>query len=296
MSGAGTDWSRGWPAPAKLNLFLHILGRRPDGYHELETAFQLLDRGDELAFRVRADGAIRRLGGLAHVPEAEDLVVRAARLLQQAAGTRLGADIHLDKRLPDGGGLGGGSSNAATVLRALNRLWGAGLSEDALAELGLKLGADVPVFVRGHTAWAQGVGEQLTPIETPPHWFLVVHPGCAVSTAAVFSAEGLTRDSAPSTISALRAGRVRNDCEAWVRARYRAVDVALVWLSRFAPARLTGTGACVFAAFAEEAQAQQALDEMPAAWQGIVAQGVAHSPLLQRLQAEQDSAGRSTPV
>lgn len=290
------SWSRNWPAPAKLNLFLHILGRRPDGYHRLETAFQLLDRGDELAFRVRPDGRICRRGGLAHLPAEQDLTVRAARLLQEATGCRLGADIQLDKRLPDGGGLGGGSSNAATVLHALNRLWGTGLGTAALADLGLRLGADVPVFVHGRTAWAEGVGEQLTPIETPPHWFLVVHPGCHVSTAEVFAARGLTRDSAPSTISALRAGRVRNDCEPWVRARYPAVDEALAWLSRFAPARMTGTGGCVFAPFECETQARAALDRLPAAWQGMVAQGVACSPLLGRLHDEPVGVGRSGPA
>ncbi|WP_421621895.1 4-(cytidine 5'-diphospho)-2-C-methyl-D-erythritol kinase [Alkalilimnicola ehrlichii] len=290
------SWSRHWPAPAKINLFLHILGRRPDGYHRLQTAFQILDRGDELAFRVRPDGELRRRGGLDHVPPDQDLTVRAARLLQQTTGCRLGADIVLDKRLPDGGGLGGGSSNAATVLQALNRLWGTGLSTLELAGLGLRLGADVPVFVHGRTAWAEGVGERLTPIETPSRWFLVVHPGCRVSTAEVFAAEGLTRDSAPSTISALRAGRVRNDCEPWVRAHYRAVDEALGWLSRFAPARMTGTGACVFASFEREAQARAALDRLPAAWQGFVAQGVACSSLLGRLRGEQDSADRDGPT
>lgn len=283
--------SAGWPAPAKLNLFLHVLGRRTDGYHELETVFQLLDWGDTLAYTVRADGQIRRVAGPPDLPADSDLCVRAARRLQAVSGTPLGADIELDKRLPAGGGLGGGSSDAATTLVALNRLWGLDWSTDRLAGLGRELGADVPVFVHGRSAYATGVGEQLTPVAVPARWYAVVRPPVAVGTAEVFQAPELTRDSAALTIRGflerLARGEPagRNDCEPVVRTRFPEVAEALDWLGAKAPARLTGTGSCLFAACASRAAAEQALAGLPAGWQGFVAAGVDRSPLLDRLAA-----------
>ena len=268
-----------WPAPAKLNLFLHITGRRPDGYHTLQSVFQFLDIVDQICLRVTADGVIRRLTALPGVAPEQDLTVRAARLLQSAAGVTAGVDIQVDKRLPLGGGLGGGSSDAATVLVALNRLWGLGWSEDQLATLGLQLGADVPVFVRGHAAWAEGVGEILTPIELPEPWYLVLIPPVTVSTAEIFSAPELTRDTSPIRIPAFFAGAGANDCAPVVRARYPVIGQYLDWLSQFGHARLTGTGACVFAAFPDQAAAQQVLAQRPADWRGFVAQGRNRSPL-----------------
>lgn len=275
-----------WPAPAKLNLFLHITGRRSDGYHDLQTVFQFLDIGDELYFSVLADGAVRRQRPLPGVPEDVDLTVRAARLLKEASATPLGVAIDLRKRLPAGGGLGGGSSDAATTLVALNRLWGLGMSEDQLAELGLALGADVPVFVRGTAAWAEGVGEQLAPVSLAEPWFVVVVPPVTVSTAAVFSDPELTRDSAPITISDFFAGGGRNDCEAVVRRRYPEVARAMDWLNQWTPARLTGTGGCVFAAFAGRTDAEAVLNALPADWTAFMAQGRNRSPLMDRLTAE----------
>lgn len=286
-----------WPAPAKINLFLRVLGRRPDGYHQVQTAFQFLTYGDEIRLSVRADGLIQRCLDLAGVAEASDLTVRAARQLQSFAGTQLGVDIGVEKRIPLGGGLGGGSSDAATVLVALNQLWRLQLPVDTLAELGLALGADVPVFVRGRAAWGEGVGEHLTPIEFEELWYLVVHPGCHVSTAGVFAAPTLTRNSTPAKIRGfLRhpkgslvqvsardlVRRIGNDCEALVRARYPEVDAVLRWLGRFGPARMTGTGAAVFLPLTGENEGQQLLTQLPAHWWGIVTQGKNRSPLLGR--------------
>lgn len=281
-------WSEAWPAPAKLNLFLHITGRRADGYHLLQTVFQFLDYGDALSFAPRSDGRLRRVDALDGVPEAQDLTLRAARLLQRVGDTRQGVDIRLDKRLPMGGGLGGGSSDAATTLVALNRLWGLGLSLDQLAELGLSLGADVPVFVRGQAAWAEGVGELLTPIDLPEPWFVVIIPPCQVSTAAIFAAPELTRAAQSIKIPAFRAGQGINVCEPVVRARYPEVDKALNWLAQYSQARMSGTGACVFAPFATEPEAQRVLQQLPEGWRGFAARGLNRSPLLERLaQASQ---------
>lgn len=282
----GNDWGLPWPAPAKLNLFLHITGRRPDGYHELQTVFQFLNFSDALYFRPLEQGAIRRQQPLAGVSEEADLCLRAARRLQAEAGTGQGVEILLEKRLPLGGGLGGGSSDAATVLVALNRIWGAGLSTDELAALGLELGADVSVFTRGFAAWAEGVGERLTPVAPPEVWYLVLVPPVTVSTAAVFSDPELTRDTPPITISDFLSGAGRNDCEPVVRRRYPAVDEALQHLGALAPARLTGTGACVFAAFADRDAAAAASAHLPSDWERLLTRGLNRSPLLARLDAE----------
>ncbi len=271
--------SRSWPAPAKLNLLLRIIGRRADGYHRLQTVFQFVDIADRLRFNLRADGAIARISPLEGVPEDQDLVVRAARLLQQATGTTLGAEIELDKRLPMGGGLGGGSSDAATTLVALNRLWETGLSEGRLAELGLSLGADVPVFIRGRAAWAEGVGESLTPIDLPEPWYLILVPPCHVSTAEVFSDPGLERNAPPITLDEFLSGCIDNSCLPVVRDRYPEVAAAFDWLNRHARARLTGTGGCLFAAFDDEAGARRLLERLPAPCRGFVARGRNRSPL-----------------
>lgn len=276
--------SRDWPAPAKLNLFLHITGQRADGYHELQTVFQLLDRGDSIDFTLRDDGQIHRTSTLAGVAEANDLVVRAAQALQQATGCPLGADIYVHKHLPAGGGLGGGSSNAATVLVALNQLWGTGLDTAALCRIGLALGADVPVFVQGHTAWAEGVGEKLEPLELPERWFVVLCPPVHVSTAEVFRDPQLTRDCPPMTIRNLLSGQGKNVCEAVVRRHYPKVAETLDWLGRHGEARMTGTGACVFAAFDDEEQAQHVLAARPQGMQGFIARGCNQSPLLAKLK------------
>jgi 4-diphosphocytidyl-2-C-methyl-D-erythritol kinase len=279
--------SPAWPAPAKLNLFLHVTGRRPDGYHELQTVFQLLDYGDEIFVEPRADGLVLRPEGAAGVPAESDLVVRAARRLQAAAGCRQGADIRVRKRIPLGGGLGGGSSDAATTLVALNHAWGLGWPQERLAALGLELGADVPVFVHGRTAWAEGVGEQLRPLALPPAWYLVVCPDCAVSTARVFSDPELTRDTPKTTIKGFVSAGGRNDCEPVVRRLYPEVGAALDWLAPRARdgARLTGTGGCVFARFDAAAEAEAVLAAMPARWTGFVARGVGESALLARCRA-----------
>lgn len=275
-----------WPAPAKLNLMLHVVGRRPDGYHELQTVFQFLDRCDLLEFSPRSDGRILRRTMLPGVAPEADLVVRAARLLQEATGCYQGVEITLHKRLPLGGGLGGGSSDAATTLVALNRLWGTALCEDELAGLGVRLGADVAVFVRGHTAWAEGVGERLVAVALVEPWYLVLVPNCQVSTAAVFKDPELTRNSPPIKISDFLAGGGRNDCEPVVRSRFPAVAEALDWLQRFRPARMTGTGSCVFAAFDTEDAASRLLSQVPAGLAAFVARGLNRSPLLERLAAE----------
>jgi 4-diphosphocytidyl-2-C-methyl-D-erythritol kinase len=288
--------SEAWPAPAKLNLFLHVTGRRPDGYHSLQTVFQLLDYCDEIFIEPSNDGAIRRPEGAVGVGADEDLAVRAARLLQAESGCARGAEIRVRKRIPAGGGLGGGSSDAATVLVALNRLWGLDWPVESLAALGLRLGADVPVFVHGRSAWAESVGERLIPVDLPTAWYLVVCPDCRVSTAEIFSDPELTRDSPETTISGFLSAGGRNDCEPVVRRRYSAVAAALDWLtarSGGGPARLTGTGGCVFAAFGSAAEAQAARVGLPSRWTGFVARGLGESPVLARASAE--TGGVATP-
>ncbi len=274
-----------WPAPAKLNLFLSVVGRRTDGYHELQTVFQLIDLVDDIGIELRADGEIRRRTGPEGIPAEADLAIRAARLLKARTGARAGADISVHKRIPAGGGLGGGSSDAATVLVALNRLWGTGLEAAELAAIGVELGADVPVFVHGRSAWAEGVGERLTPVALPPRWFAVVRPEVTVATAEVFQAPELTRNSPKTTILGFLQAGGRNDCEPVVRARWPEVGRALDWLGRAGRAQLTGTGSCVFAAFGTRAAAAAALDGLPTQWQGFVTQGLDRSPLMERLEA-----------
>ena len=277
-----------WPAPAKLNLFLHVTGRRPDGYHELQTVFQLIDLCDTVEIRVGDDGRIERPSGPVGVDPDSDLTVRAAKALQAATGCLMGASIRITKRIPMGGGLGGGSSDAATVLLALNHLWHCGLSVDELARLGLPLGADVPVFVRGSSAWAEGVGERLEPVELPERWYVVIHPGVAVPTKDVFQSPELTRNTPVITIRAFfgpggLAGS-RNDCEPVVRALYPEVADALSWLEKFAPARLTGTGSCIFAAFGSAIEAERVAARAPDRWRAFVARGLNVSPVHGRLR------------
>ena len=278
-------WTR-WPAPAKLNLFLRILGRRPDGMHRLQTVFQLLDWGDEVALRPRDDGRIVRDGGdTADLPEDADLAVRAARCLQQATGSQLGADIRVHKAIPAGGGLGGGSSDAATVLVALNALWGAGLDPDALARLGLALGADVPVFVHGHNAWAEGIGEELRPINLPPAWYLLLEPGVGASTRELFQAPDLTRDAPAATIEEFVSGRaLGNAFEPVLRRLKPAVDTAFVALSRFGTPSLTGSGSTCFLRFDLLADAENARRELSPGFRSRVVAGAARSPLLDALE------------
>lgn len=272
------------PAPAKLNLMLHILGRRPDGYHELQTLFQFLDHGDELGFSLREDGEIHLRTEMPGVPHDSNLIVRAARSLQQASGTRLGADIWLDKRLPMGGGIGGGSSDAATTLLGLDHLWQTHLGEERLAELGLALGADVPVFVRGRAAFAEGVGERLQPVTLEEPWFLVAVPQVFVSTAEVFTDPELTRNSAPINLRSLLEGGSRNDCQPVVEKRYPEVRNALMWLNKFTSARLTGTGACVFGSFPNRDDADKVARQLPATLPSFVAKGSNISMLHRRLE------------
>ncbi|MEQ9869648.1 4-(cytidine 5'-diphospho)-2-C-methyl-D-erythritol kinase [Pectobacterium odoriferum] len=281
-----------WPAPAKLNLFLYITGQREDGYHLLQTLFQFLDYGDTLTIRARDDDQINLLTSVDGVENEQNLIVRAARLLQQHCErhtihpARFGADISIDKCLPMGGGLGGGSSNAATVLVALNHLWQSGLSVDTLAELGLQLGADVPVFVRGHAAFAEGIGEQLTPANPPEKWYLVAHPGVSIPTPLIFSDPELTRNSPIRDLETLLNQTFVNDCEAIARKRFREVEQLLSWLLEYAPARLTGTGACVFAEFDTEFAARQVLGQAPEWLNGFVARGVNISPLQRTLSGQ----------
>jgi 4-diphosphocytidyl-2-C-methyl-D-erythritol kinase len=275
-----------WPAPAKLNLFLHVLGRYADGYHELQTLFQLIDLCDRIGLASRDDGQIERVTDLPGIAGEHDLTVRAARALQRHTGVGFGADLYVIKHVPAGGGLGGGSSDAATVLLGLNELWGTGLTLEQLAQIGLTLGADVPVFVHGTSAWGEGRGERLRATALPKRWFLIIHPRVAVSTAEIFQAPELTRNSSLITIRAFVEGQGRNVCEPVVRARYPPVAAALDWLDAQLPAgdarqraRLTGTGACIFAAFEHEQHARQIAQRVPDGWSSFVARGLDRSPL-----------------
>ena len=281
--------SQPWPAPAKINHFLHVTGRRDDGYHLLQTVFQFLDLADELHIAVTGDGRIRCRRNYRQVAEQDDLVVKAAKLLQELSGASQGADIHVDKKIPIGGGLGGGSSDAATTLAALNCLWETGLTTEQLAEAGLSLGADVPVFVRGFAAWGEGVGEILEPVELPEHWFLIVYPNTPVVTADIFRASDLPRATPGVTLSDFFQGRCRNDCEPVVRRMCPEVAAALDWLNARADGRLSGTGASVFAAFPERDQAEGVLHELPSKWQGFVTRGCNRSPLVERLVLEKEA-------
>ena len=272
------------PAPAKLNLFLHITGRQDDGYHELQTLFQFLDRCDQLRITPRNDGRIR-VQGPEWLPSEDNLITRAARQLQSRTGTGLGAEIELDKHLPAGGGLGGGSSDAATALVGLNQLWGTGLSRGQLARLGLELGADVPVFIHGVAAWGEGVGERLTPALPPEHWYLVLVPEVDVSTGSVFGHPDLTRNTPKRRIRTAFEGSdgFRNDCEPIVRQLYPAVEQALEWLGQYGEARLTGTGGCVFCPFETQSAAIDAHAEKPSGINGFIAQSRNRSPLYTQL-------------
>lgn len=272
-----------FPSPAKLNLFLYITARRADGYHELQTLFQFLDFGDEIAIDVNPSGQIRLLNDLPDVAPEQNLIYRAAKLLQNYTGCRLGADIAVTKRLPMGGGVGGGSSNAATVLVALNQLWQTDLSLDTLAEWGLRLGADVPIFVHGKAAFAEGVGEKLTPCAPPEKWYVVLKPAVSIATALIFNHPDLPRNTPKRDLAQLMNSPWANDCEKIVRDRYSEVDDLLAWLVQYAPSRLTGTGACVFAEFDTEEQARCVFAQKPQYIQGFVAQGQNISPLHQQL-------------
>ena len=266
-------------APAKLNLFLHITGQREDGYHLLQTVFQFLDYADTISLTLRDDSHIVRVSDLAGVPAEDDLVVKAAKLLQSHCGSPLGVDISVDKILPMGGGLGGGSSNAASVLVALNHLWECGLDQHGLMELGVQLGADVPVFIFAQSAWAEGVGEHLKPVDLPEKWFLVLKPQINVSTAKVFSNSQLRRDCSTITIRDFLTGQTENVCEKPVREMCPKVDEALSDLAKYGKSKLTGTGACVFAAFDNQEQAEKALSELSEKWDGFVAKGMNQTPL-----------------
>ena len=282
-----------YPAPAKLNLFLHITGRRADGYHLLQSVFQLIDFADQLQFALRDDGQIHRITDVPGVAPEDDLIIRAARLLEAAASARgisvPGVDIEIDKQLPMGGGLGGGSSDAATTLIALNQLWQTGLSKADLMQLGLRLGADVPFFLFGGNAFVEGIGEQLTPLITPQTWFVIVHPGVAVPTPLIFGAADLTRDTKAVKMSDFSAGPLgfgRNDLQAVAARAFPAVADALKWLSDFGAARMTGSGACVFVAVASESQAEKICRSVPAGsgWRAWKARSMAAHPLAGRLE------------
>tara|TARA_R110002167_G_scaffold77612_2_gene215332 strand:+ start:8706 stop:9545 length:840 start_codon:yes stop_codon:yes gene_type:complete len=263
--------------PAKLNLFLHITGRRADGYHSLQTLFQIIDLCDSLSLSPVDDSSITLECSDAALTGPDNLVLRAALALREATGSTLGASMRLDKRIPMGAGLGGGSSDAASALLGLNQMWGCKLDIDTLAQIGLKLGADVPLFVRGSSAWAEGIGEILTPVDLPSKTYLVICPDCHVSTQDIFSHQQLTRNTTAIKMAAFLAGHTRNDCENVVRSLYPPVDEALLWLNQFAQARMTGTGASIFAAFDSAQQAQQVLDQLPEGMNGFVARGLSSS-------------------
>ncbi len=272
-------WGIRWSAPAKLNLMLSITGRRDDGYHLLQTVFQLIDITDGLIFTESKDSSVHLKNPIAGVKAEDDLTVRAANILKTESGYKGGVCIEMEKNLPMGGGLGGGSSDAATVMVVLNKLWNLGLSKKRLIELGVQLGADVPVFVNGTSVWAEGVGEELTAITLPEAWYVVIKPECHVETGKIFSAKGLTRDSEPMIMADFNAGQIRNNCTEVVRGLYSEVDKALKELSAYGEARLTGTGACVFAQFDTEEEAKKVFDLLPSGREKYLTQGLASSPL-----------------
>ncbi len=269
---------------AKINRFLHITGQRKNGYHELQTVFQFLDFGDYLEFRTNNTGEINLLTPIPGVDNDSNLIVKAAKSLQQQANCSLGVDIKLDKQLPMGGGLGGGSSNAATTLLALNKIWQLQLTTDTLAELGVELGADVPVFVRGFTAFAEGIGEHLTPVDIDSPWFLVTIPECSISTAAIFGAKDLPRNTAKISIEDVNIAACHNDCENLVIKLYPEVAKMMAWLLEYAPSRLTGTGACIFSSFDDKQSALTVQSKLPNGVKSFVAKGLAQSPILAELK------------
>ena len=279
-------WERRYPAPAKLNLFLHVVGRRPDGYHLLQTAYRLIDLCDWLRFTPRRDGQIRLARAIPGIDERDELAVRAARLLRAEGGAAQGADIEIEKHIPIGAGLGGGSSDCATALAALNRLWGLSLPKEKLADLALALGADVPFFLFGENAFGEGVGERLTPLELPSAWYVVLVPPVSVLTREIFASSELTRNSKTITISSFSAGFGRNDLEPIVCGRYAEVAAHLEWLRQFGDARMTGSGACVFVEFATEREARSVLSRMPADMRGFVVRGLDRQPLAAFLENE----------
>jgi 4-diphosphocytidyl-2-C-methyl-D-erythritol kinase len=278
-----SGWAEKWPAPAKLNLMLRITGRRDDGYHLLQTVFQIIDLCDWLTFHLLDEDRVCLVKPIHGVAEADDLTVRAGMLLKAETGYKGGVRIEVEKNLPMGGGLGGGSSDAATTLMVLNKLWGLGLSQQRLMQLGLSLGADVPVFIFGYSAWAEGVGEFLKKINIPEPWYVVVKPDCHVQTKEIFCAEELTRDSKPITMGCFTAGQQENDCLAVVRKLYLPVDKALRVLSGYGESRLTGTGACVFAQFEDKSSAEKAFSALKQDWEVYLAKGKSQSPLLEQL-------------
>lgn len=268
------------PAPAKLNLFLHVVGQRADGYHLLQSAFRLIELADSLSFGIRHDGLLRRINVVAGVPEQDDLVIRAAALLQAETGCRLGADIKVDKRIPMGAGLGGGSSDAATTLIALNRMWQTGLDRSALASLGLRLGADVPFFIFGQDAFAQGIGEDLQPLTLEPARYVLISPGVSIPTREIFAAKELTRDSEAIKITDFATSTCRNDLQSVACSRYPEVQDAVDWLRQHAPARMTGSGSCIFAEIASESDASRIVEQCPSKWQAWKTRSIATHPLL----------------
>lgn len=278
----GTVWRL--PAPAKLNLFLHVTGVREDGYHNLQTIFQILDYSDEVSLSLRSDGLIRRCSGLTDISEDDDLIVRAARSLQKYTGTSLGANVGVEKRLPVGGGIGGGSSDAATTLLGLNKLWDCQLNQDELIALGAKLGADVPVFINGTSAWAEGIGDQLSELVLPERWYLVIHPGVFISTEKLFSSELLTRDKGILRMRVFPDAGSENVFEPIVRNQYPEVAKSLDWLDNYSPSRLTGTGSCLFASFETEVKAIAVLKKVPKRWNAFIAKAVNKSPVTEALK------------
>ena len=272
------------PAPAKLNLFLHITGKREDGYHNLQTIFQILDYSDEVTLSLRQDGLINRTSGLSDVPPEQDLIVKAAQALKDHTGTSYGANVGVEKRLPVGGGIGGGSSDAATTLLGLNAMWQCDLNKTDLLAIAATLGADVPVFVNGYSAWAEGIGEQLTVLNLPELWYLVIHPGVFISTAKLFSSEVLTRDKAILRIRDFPDADNENVFESVVRKTHSEVDKSLNWLSNYSAARMTGTGSCLFASFESRQEAEDVLKQVPVEWSAFIAKAVNKSPVFEALK------------